>query len=111
RAKIVDWQLARSRCKGLLQSGELRGAGNRNDPRLLRKQPGQCDLRRSYFLLLCERADHIDQSLVHFAILRAEPWRAVAEVGAVELRVGIDLARQEAFTQRAERHEADTQLL
>ena len=36
--------------------------------------------------------------MVHFAILRAEPWHAVAEVGAVELRVGIDLARQEAFT-------------
>ena len=49
--------------------------------------------------------------MVHFAILRAEPWHAVAEVRAVELRVGIDLARQEAFTKLTRLEENDPRLL
>src|SRR5439155_14181124 len=104
---IVEGQLDRSRSKVLIESGQLRGARNPNDPRLLRKQPGQCDLRRSYFPLFCEEADNIDQSLVRFAILRAEPWHAAAEVGAIELRVCVDLACQEAFAKRAKRDESN----
>ena len=39
----------------------------------------------------------------------AESRHAVAEIGAVELRIGIDLAGQKTFAERAERNESDAQ--
>ncbi len=57
------------------------------------------------------RPEPIDQRLVDPAVLRLEAGDAIAEVRAVELRVGDDLAREEALSQRAEPNEADPQLL
>src|SRR6266852_3508654 len=99
------------RSKILFKARQLRCARYRNDPRLLRKEPGECDLGRSYFPLRCKRTHQINQSLVRFAILRAETRHAAAEIGAIELCVRVDLASQEAFAQRAERNEANSKLL
>ncbi len=67
-------------------------------------------MRRGYLLPFCEGTDHIDQSLVRFAVLRAEPWNTAAEIRAVELRICIDLASQKAFAERAKRNEANPKL-
>ena len=55
--------------------------------------------------------EQIDQRLVRLAGLRAEAGEDVPEVRAVERRVLVDLAREEALPQRAERNEADAELL
>src|ERR1700756_3346263 len=86
---------------------QLRCAGDWNNPWLLRKQPGQRDLRRRSLLLLREGTDQVNQSLVRFTILRAEPWNGVTKVRTIELRLRVDLPCQEALSQRAERNEPD----
>ena len=55
------------------------------------------------------RAEQIDQRLVRLARLRREARERVAEVVAVERRVCVDRAGEEALAQRAERHEADAE--
>src|ERR1700761_8108424 len=94
-----------------LQTIQLRCSGDRYDPRFFSQQPGERDLGRRYLLLLCERRDHIHQSLILLAILFAEPRNTVPEIAAVELCLRIDCSRQEAFPQRTERDEADPKLL
>src|SRR5438876_10739474 len=89
---IVWVEFSSRRSKILFKARQLRCARDRNDPRLLRKQPGECDLGRSYFPLRCERTHQINQSLVRFAILRAESRHAAAKVRAAELCVRVDLA-------------------
>ena len=53
----------------------------------------------------------IHERLIRLPILRREAWDDVAEVGAVERRGLVDLSREEALAQRAERNEADPELL
>ena len=53
----------------LLKAIELSGAGDRHDPRLLRQQPGERDLRRCRSLLLRDPAELIDQRLIGLARL------------------------------------------
>src|ERR1700748_3617585 len=107
---VVGGELEVCCAEVFFQWSELRLARDENDPRLLRQQPREGDLRGSGLLLFCEGADHVDQGLVRFAIFGAEPWHTAAEVGAVELRLCIDFAGQEAFAQWAKRHEADPKL-
>jgi len=104
---IVWVEFNSRRSEILFKPRQLCCAWDRNDPRLLRKQPGECDLGRCYSPLRCERTHQINQSLVRFPIIRAETRHAAAKVRAVELCVRIDLASQEAFAQRAERNESD----
>ena len=59
----------------------------------------------------CDLAEQIDQRLVRLAGLRREARDGAAEVGAVERRVLVDLAGEEALAQRAERDEADPEFL
>src|ERR1039457_5648124 len=82
---------------------------NRNDPWLFCQQPCESDLRRRGFLLFREMGDYLDERLIGFAIFFAEAWDDVAEVGAVELGGGVDLAGEEASAQRAEGHETDAE--
>src|SRR5438094_3105419 len=82
---IVWVELNSRRSKILFKARQLRCARDRNNPRLLRKQPGECDLGGRYLPSRCERTHQINQGLVRFAILRAEPRHAAAKVGAVEL--------------------------
>ena len=54
-------------------------------------------------------AQQVDQGLVRLPGLRREARERVAEVGAVERRVLVDLAGEEALAQRAEGDEADAE--
>src|SRR6266567_1596030 len=90
---------------------QLRRARYRNDPRLLDLQPPDCDLRGRYLFPGGDLAEQIDQGLVRLASLRREAGNDVAEVGAVEPRVLVDRAREEALAQRAEGNEADAEFL
>src|SRR3954463_16567568 len=90
---------------------QLGRSRNRDDPRLLREQPCERDLRWCSLLLPCDPFDHIHERLVGPAVLLAETRNHVSEVLAVELRVLIDLAREETFAQRRKRYEADAELL
>src|SRR5215203_1864999 len=110
-AEIVGGEFDVSRSDVLLQAFQLRGTGDRNDPRLLGKQPGDRDLGTRHLLLGCDFAEHLDQGLVRLSSLRREARNDVAEVGAVERGVLVDRAREEALTQRAEGDEADAELL
>src|SRR2546423_13985397 len=81
-----------------------------DDPRLLRQQPGESNLRRRSFLLLCEPTDQIYQRLIRFPVLFRKARDDVAEVVLVELCVFADRSGEKALPQRAERHEADAKL-
>ena len=89
----------------------FRGARDRHNPRLLRQQPRERDLRRCRLLPLCDRAKQINQRLIRFPSLRRKARDDVAKVGTVERRVLVDLAREEAPAQRAEWNEADAEFL
>ena len=93
------------------QAMQLRGARNRNNPRLLGQQPREGDLGGGHFLLFRKSAEQINEGLIRFSILGAKTRDLVAEVGAVELRVLVDLSREEAFTQRTERNEIRSPIL
>ena len=56
-------------------------------------------------------AEQIDQRLIRLESLRREARQGAAEVGTVELRVFVDLAREEALAQRAVRDKADSEFL
>jgi hypothetical protein len=56
-------------------------------------------------------AEQIDQGLIRLESLRREARQGAAEVGAVELRVFVDLAREEALAQRAVGDKADSEFL
>src|SRR5271157_2284640 len=90
---------------------QLRGAWDRNNPRLLRKQPSECDLSRCRLLPCCNAAEQINQGLIRLESLRREARESAAEVGAVESRVFVDLAREEALAQRAIGNEANSEFL
>src|SRR4051794_33807492 len=89
---------------------ELGGARDWNDPRFLGQQPGEGDLRRRRSLVGRESVEQIHECLVYLAVLLAETRDRAAEIGAVEFGVGADLASEEALAQRAEWHEANSQL-
>ncbi len=84
---------------------------DRNDPRLLCKEPGQRDLSGCCLLLFRELAEQIHQRLVRFPVLRGKPRHDVAEIGFVELRIFVDLACEEALAEGAEWNEPDSELL
>lgn len=91
----------------LFQAMQLCGTWNRHNPRFLSQQPSDRDLSRGRLLLLRDRTEQIDQGLIRFPSFRRKARDGVAEVGTIERRVFVDLACEEAFTQRAERNEAD----
>ena len=109
--EIVGRKFDCSRSDVLLQAMQLRGARDRNDPRLLGQQPGERDLSRCRLLPFCDLAKQIDQGLIRFPSLRRKARDDVAEVGTVERRVFVDLSREEALAQRAEWNEADPEFL
>src|SRR5438105_3314471 len=90
---------------------QLRGAWDRNNPRLLRKQPGERDLSRCRLLPFCGAAEQINQRLIRLESLGREARESAAEVRAVESRVFVDLAREEAPAQWAVGHQANAEFL
>ena len=51
---------------------QISRAGNGDDPRLLREQPGERDLSRRYLLSFCDRVEQIDHRLIGFPGLQRE---------------------------------------
>src|SRR5439155_9781446 len=60
-------------------------------------------------LPFCDRFEQINESLIRCSSLRRKARNDVAEIGAIELRILVDLAREEALTQRAKRNEPDSE--
>lgn len=63
-AQVFGRELNRRRPGVLLQAMQLRRAGDGNNPRLLRQQPGQRDLRGRDLLPRRELSDHLHERLV-----------------------------------------------
>src|SRR5262245_52969891 len=80
-----------------------------NDRRLLRQQPGQCNLRRRSVLALGEGFQPLDEGEVRFPIPLCESRHDVAKVGWIERRLIVDLSGEKAFAEWAEWHQTDTQ--
>ena len=96
----------------LVEALEPPGPGDRHDPRLLGEEPGQRDLGRA----LRRRArrssrTQVDERLVRLAGLLGEARDRPPDVALRERGRGVDGTRQEALAERAERDEADAQLL
>ena len=110
-AEIVLGQFYGRCAQILVQPMQLRGSGNRNDPRFLSQQPGNRNLGRCRLLLPGNVAEHIHQGLIRFPILFVETRNDVAKVGAIELRVLVNRTGEKAFSQRTERDKANSEFL
>src|SRR5580700_4526607 len=97
------------RSEVFFQAMQLGCARNRNDPRLLGKQPSKCELSRCRLLLLCELDDEINQRLVRFTVIWVKAWDGVAEIPVIELRIFVDLAREKTLTKWAKWNESDAE--
>src|SRR5262245_41872185 len=80
---------------------QLRGAPDRNNPRLLGQQPRERDLSGGCLLPLRDLTEQVDQGLICLPGLRRAAGEGVAEVGTVEPRAFVDLSREVALPQRA----------
>ncbi len=89
---------------------QLRGAWDGNNPRLLSQQSGKRDLGRGRLLSLGNAAEQNNQGLICLESLWSEARQGASEVGAVEARVFVDFAREEAPAQWAVRDKADAKL-
>ena len=83
--EIVGREFDRDCSDVLVQTMQLRGAGDRNNPRLLGQQPGQRDLSGRRLLSLCDAAEQIDQGLIRLERLRREARQRAAEVGSCRI--------------------------
>src|SRR5438445_41306 len=86
-------------------------SGNRNDPRLLYKQPREGYLGRCCSLPLGERLDDIDQATIGLHYLRREPRESATVIVGIELRFLCDRSGEISLSQRTVRNEADAQFL
>ena len=101
----------RGRADVLEHVRHLRRAGDGHDPRLLRHQPGQRDLRGSGLLPLGPALQQLDERQVVRQVLRREAGLDAANVTLGEARLRVDGAGQETHAERAPRHEADAEFL
>ena len=85
--------------------------GNRNDPRLLRQQPGERDLRGRRLLPRCDIAEQIDQRLVAFRASGVKRGTMLRKSVLSNVVFASIFAGQEAFAERAEGNEADPEFL
>src|SRR5262249_27355853 len=90
----------------LFEAMQLRSAWDGDDPRLLGQQPRERDLSGRRLLPCRYLRQQIDLGLVRPAILQSETRDGIAEVGAAQFGVLVDLARKKAPTQRAVRDKA-----
>src|SRR4051812_579892 len=84
---------------------------NGSDPRLLRQQPGEGDLTGCGALAVGYAAHQVDKGLVGLSRFHGEPREPGADVAFGELGRGAHRAGEEPTSERAERHEADPELL
>jgi hypothetical protein len=108
-AEVNRRQFDVNRPEVLFEAMRLRRAWDGDDPWLLGQQPRERDLSGRRLLPCRYPRQQIDQGLVRSAVLRSEARDGIAEVGAAQLGVLIDLARKKAPTQRAVRDKADAE--
>src|SRR5262249_580087 len=109
--KVVGRKLNRGRGDVLIKAAELRRAGNRDDPRLLRQQPGQGDLRGRGALLRADLGTQINHRCFGLPSLGRKAWQADTVVVAAEGGGLVDFAGEESPTQRTKGDKSDPQLL
>src|SRR6266852_4046308 len=107
-AQVVRCEFDCERAIVLVEARQLGRARDRNNPRLLRKQPRQRDLRRCRLLLFRDSAQEIHQRLIRLAVFWSEARDDGTEIGAIELGIFGDFASEEAPAERAEWNEPDS---
>src|ERR1035438_9363692 len=90
---------------------QLCGAWDRYNPRLLGQQPRKCDLSRCRLLPFRDSPEQINERLIRLESLRREARQRTPEVGVVELRIFVHLAREEALAQGTVRNQPDSEFL
>src|SRR5260370_38337552 len=90
---------------------QLRCARDRNNPRLLGKQPCKRNLSGCRVLAVCDLAKQINHGLVGLERLGRKARNDVAEIGLVERRVLVDISRNEALPQSTKWTKADAGFL
>ena len=91
----------------LFDALKLSSSGDRNDPRFLRKQPGESDLSGGCIPLHRESLNEIDKSAIRFESLGGEAREGAAVVLFVELRAFIQNPGKISLAKRTERNQAD----
>src|SRR6185437_12943877 len=109
-AEIFERKFDVSSSEILFQAMKLGCSRYWNNPRLLRKQPGECDLSGRCLFVLREFNQQIDQGLTRLSILRVKARNGVAEIRTVEFCCFVDLAREKARAQRAKWNESNPKL-
>ena len=109
--EIVRREFNASRPDVLLQSLQSCGAGDRDDPRLLGKQPGERHLSGFSMLPRCERFDNIHQSAVCPPSLRGEARERATIVARIKLRVFRDRAGKVTLAKRTVGDETNAEFL
>src|SRR5512142_854357 len=79
-AQVIRRELNIGGTDVLLKARWLGSPRDRDDPRLLRKQPGERQLSRGCMLTLCDPAEQIDQGQVSLASFRGKAGKHVAKV-------------------------------
>ena len=92
-----------------VEAVQLRGAGDGDDPRLLREEPGEGDLGGGGAEAGGDLCDEGDEGLVGLAVFFGETGEGVAEVVLFEAGGGGDGAGEKAAAKRAEGDEADAE--
>src|SRR5947199_1142324 len=110
-AQVGRCQLQVHGAKILLEARQFLRARNRDNPRLLREQPGERDLRRRRAFPLRDTFHEVDQCHVCRTGVRGEARRYAAKVFRVECRRRVDRSGEKASAQRTARNEADAKLL
>src|SRR5712692_3158923 len=95
----------------LFKTVHLGCARDRCNPGFLRQQPGDGDLRLGCVLGLRNFTEQLYQGLVGLPCFGLETGKGVTNVVTFEFRIFLDRTGQEAFAERAERHETDAQFL
>src|SRR6187402_1246601 len=83
----------------LLEPSPLRRPWNRNDPRALGQQPGECDLGGRRRLARRERLQPFDEREIRLPVLLGEPRHDVPEVRGHEGRLLVDRAGEEPLAE------------
>src|SRR6185437_11492574 len=109
-AEIFGHKLDVSSSEIFFQAMKFGCSGYWNNPELLRKQPGECDLSGRRPLVLREFTQQIDQCLTRLSVLGVEARNGVAEIRTIEFCCFVDLAREKARAQRAKWNESNPKL-
>src|SRR3954447_12379059 len=110
-AQVVTRQLEIGRGDVLFEAVELRRPRDRDERRALREDPCEGNLRCGRASPLRDSLHEIDERTVRLACLGREARDGVAEVAGLERRALVDRSREKALAKRAERDEADSELL